>query len=213
MQNVAISSLPPSLPTSLAVQHAGGASSLCGPARPHSHPISDPSQRDFCEPLFLPDLKSPLDNQSLICLCLSSNRHCMMCLGGPRQVTSSQMPNKPLNAKHEQAPQENKWATFPDKRTGAQPQKRSNSGGCLTLGASMIEGGCGRQAAIGRDVTRIDPQTLGSDSLGSISATQPGTMGPPREIERAFSDGEIWSGSLLSFFLRPQINDHVYCIT
>ena len=140
MQNVAISSLPPSLPTSLAVQHAGGASSLCGPARPHSHPISDPSQRDFCEPLFLPDLKSPLDNQSLICLCLSSNRHCMMCLGGPRQVTSSQMPNKPLNAKHEQAPQENKWATFPDKRTGAQPQKRSNSGGCLTLGASMIEG-------------------------------------------------------------------------
>ena len=77
----------------------------------------------------------------------------------------------------------------------------------------MIEGGCGRQAAIGRDVTRIDPQTLGSDSLGSISATQPGTMGPPREIERAFSDGEIWSGSLLSFFLRPQINDHVYCIT
>ena len=32
----------------------------------------------------------PLDNQSLICLCLSSNRHCMMCLGGPRQVVGSQ---------------------------------------------------------------------------------------------------------------------------
>lgn len=83
-------------------QHAGGACSLSAPARPHSHPISDwgaPPQRDFCEPfVFAGSEISPVDNQSLICLCLSSNRHCMMCLGGPQQVF---VPNKPLDAKHD----------------------------------------------------------------------------------------------------------------
>ena len=55
MQNVAVSSRG----ITAGVQHAGGASSLSGRARPHSHPISDSLKRDFCEPLFLPDLKSP----------------------------------------------------------------------------------------------------------------------------------------------------------
>ena len=57
-----------------------------------------PPQRDFCEPIFLPDLKSRRDKQGLICLCLSSNRQCMMCLGGPQLAF---VPHKRFIAKHD----------------------------------------------------------------------------------------------------------------
>ena len=112
---------------------------------------------------------SPLDNRGLIWLCLSSNRHCMMCLGGPQRVFI------PSNLSTQ-----NMIACSGGNQVGCffQPEgilwEQWNSACCLTLGSSMIE-----RFAAG---LRLAEMWRGSISRRSRRLTRPrnlDALGPP----------------------------------